>query len=91
MAELNASLTYNEFRAWEAFYNLEPWGPARDNMHAGIIAAAVLNPHRKRGQRPATYADFMLRPRQEQFADSRQRFFGMLRANARRVEGGGNG
>lgn len=83
VAELNASLTYSEFRAWEAYYAVEPWGAARDNMHAGLIAAAIGNTNRKKGSRPLTFKDFMLTPRDEQFRDNRQRFFGMLRANAK--------
>lgn len=77
-------MTFNELRAWEAYYALEPWGQARDNMHAGLIAAAVSNPHRKKGTRPVTHKDFMLVPRDEQFADNRKRFFSGMRAMARR-------
>lgn len=76
-------MTFNELRAWEAYYAVEPWGSARDNMHAGLICAAIGNTNRKRGARPLSFADFMLRPRSEQFADNRKRFFGMLKANAK--------
>lgn len=42
----------------------EPWGPWRDNLHAAIIARAVVSPHVKKGTR-IDLADFMLRHPEE--------------------------
>jgi hypothetical protein len=30
-----------QFRYWQAFHRIQPWGPWRDNLHAGIIAQAI--------------------------------------------------
>ncbi len=37
---------------WEAFYELEPFGPSTDFWRAGLIAAMVLNVNRKPGTKP---------------------------------------
>lgn len=67
--ELLASLDSAELTAWQAFFDVEPFGPLRDNLHAGIIAAALINgnPWRRKGARDVTPSDFLLtveRPRQ---------------------------
>ena len=31
----------HEFAQWKAYYQLEPFGADRDNLHAGIIAASL--------------------------------------------------
>lgn len=77
-------MSFNELRAWESYYLVEPWGQLRDNMHAGLVAAAVSNPHRRKGSRALTHKDFLLVAKEEQFKSNRQRFFGMLKATAKR-------
>jgi hypothetical protein len=42
------------------YYNEEPWGPWRDNVHAAQICALLANIHRKKGAATVTYEDFML-------------------------------
>lgn len=46
------------------YWMQEPWGAWRDNMHAAIIARAVLTPHVKKGAR-IDLMDFMLRHPEE--------------------------
>jgi len=43
-----------------AYYELEPFGPQRDNWHAGIVAALLANIHRAKGAKAMSPADFML-------------------------------
>ena len=50
-----------EYRRWMAFDAVEPFGDKRANMHAGIVASAILAPHTKRGKKPPGYRDFMLK------------------------------
>lgn len=45
VSELGQSLTYNEFRQWCTFYQIEPWGDYRADLRAAHIAAAVKNLH----------------------------------------------
>lgn len=82
VSELRATLTFNELRAWEEYYRLEPWGATRDNMHAGMIAAAIVNPTRKRGTRALSFSDFMLKPASEKYRDNRKRFKAAMKALA---------
>jgi hypothetical protein len=42
-----------------AFERLEPFGALHEEMMAGSICAASLNPHRKEGAAPFGPADFM--------------------------------
>ncbi len=54
LEEMSASL----FDRWMAYYTVAPWGEERDSLHAGIIAAAAVGPHCKKGQAPKP-KDFM--------------------------------
>lgn len=49
-----------EIQDWDAYYKVEPWGAARDNMHAGIVAAMVYNVNRGKDRKALTFADFAL-------------------------------
>ncbi len=46
----------HEFQLWQAFFRLEPFGPAREDLRAGQIAAAAYNTIRKGA--PAKASDF---------------------------------
>jgi len=81
-----------ELRDWEGYAAVEPFGHMRDNMHAGMIASAILNQHRKRGTRALTYEDFLLIPTREKFRNNTKRFFAGLKALAKRGgDRGGSG
>lgn len=54
-----------ELAEWAAFYELEPFGPRRDNVHAGIIASVVANVNRDRSSKALTPADFLIEDPQE--------------------------
>lgn len=45
-----------------AFYQLEPFGVERDNLHAGIVASMVANVNRDVKKRPEPFAphDFLI-------------------------------
>lgn len=42
-----------------AFYALEPFGPERQDLQAGIVASTIANVNRTRGQDPYSPLDFM--------------------------------
>ena len=44
---------------WLAYYQLEPWGEARADLRAGIIANTVYGCHRSRKDPPRRPTDFM--------------------------------
>lgn len=61
--EMGQRMTAEELGEWEALYAAEPWGPARDNLHAGIIASAVTNMAGRQladGAAAATPGDYMI-------------------------------
>ena len=60
VAELELSLGSAELSEWIAFYELEPFGPRRDNYHAGMIAAMIANSNRAKGAKAVSPSDFML-------------------------------
>lgn len=65
VAELNKRMGAREFRRWMAYYRDEPFGPARDNLHAGIVAAMLYNINRRKGARPLSANDFLLMTQRE--------------------------
>jgi hypothetical protein len=55
------------FAAWQAFYEIDPFGDQRADLRAGIVAATAANCWRGKGDRPLKPIDFMPfyeRPRQ---------------------------
>ncbi len=61
-------MSAREYADWWRYYGEEPFGVNRDNLHAGIIASAVINAsgNRRRGSKAMSPDDFMLRSREEQ-------------------------
>lgn len=53
----------SELTEWMAYYQLEPFGQERDNLHAGIIASVFANANRdrKKQRKPFEVKDFMLK------------------------------
>lgn len=49
------------------FFQLEPFGPTRDNMHAAMITAMIAEANRDREARPEPFSvdEFMLRVRRK--------------------------
>ena len=87
VAELEVSLGQSELQDWMRYWMVEPWGAVRDNMHAGVIASAVLMPHTKKGKRLATFEDFMLTDpatRQEKRRAGTKATIAWLKAQAKR-------
>lgn len=55
----------SELQEWAKFWQMEPWGPHRDNIHTGILASLIVNALRKRSSKAVTYQDFMLVDREQ--------------------------
>lgn len=62
VAELLERISSSELSEWMAYYQVEPFGQERDNLHAGIIASVFANANRdrKKQKKPFTIKDFML-------------------------------
>ena len=73
-----------ELADWVEYYRLEPFGAYRDNIHAGMIAAQVVNmTPRKKGAKALTAADFMVEDRTEKAKKNVSSAVGMLRTLAK--------
>lgn len=74
-----------EFDGWQRYYAVEPFGAYRDNLHAGIIASAVINSTAGRRGRSVSPGDFVLRTKAEERDATTRKSLAFLRAVARRV------
>jgi hypothetical protein len=94
IARMRSTLSQREFMRWRKYWEFEPWGPWRDNMHAALIARSVLQPHVKKGSK-ISLDDFMLMlpdlRRQKDQKEASARLVDMLRTIARteRAKGAG--
>lgn len=83
VGELDATLGSGELTEWKAFYAMEPFGAFRDNLHAGVVAAAIVNVNRaRRGDKVYGPSDFLLRTEEEQRKEMTRRTLGALMAMA---------
>lgn len=57
MCEAQQRVTMKEFKQWQAYAQIEPFGQKRSDLRMGILACAVLAPHS--GRRKLAPADFM--------------------------------
>lgn len=69
----------------QRYWSEEPWGPWRDNMHAGLVASMLGNIHRKKGARPKGPEAYMLKRADVAKSDSLASTFAALKAQARKV------
>lgn len=84
VAELDASLSASELMEWMAFYELEPFGPIRDNMHAAQIASLLYNVNRRKNSTPMTVTDFMYKDVEVKKEEETRDFLGGLRSLAKK-------
>ena len=62
LAQLDQTMGYSELQLWKAYYELEPFGPSRDNYNTAVIGALIGNIWRamnKNAGKPYRYDDFM--------------------------------
>lgn len=57
--ELQNRMSSSEFSEWLAYYCINPFGPERGDLNAGIIAATVANANRSKNSQAYTPKDFM--------------------------------
>ena len=84
VAELNSRMSGREFSQWMEFYALEPFGPVRDNLHAGQIAAMLFNANRGKGRRPMSANDFLLMSERERMEQRTKKTMGAIKAIAKK-------
>ena len=75
-------MTSAEFVEWFAFYELDPFGPWRDNLHAAQVASLLYNANRRKNSKALGAADFMYKDRDEVREQETKTFLANLRALA---------
>ena len=63
------------------YWNEEPWGPYRDNLHAALIICELLRPKLKEGA-TLNLAHYMLKPKADLDAAARAKFLAQLNSMA---------
>lgn len=63
MKEIQDKMSYEEFIDWMAFYQLEPFGPAVDNLGHAITSSVIANVNRdpKNQKKPYKPEDFLIK------------------------------
>lgn len=79
MEELHHTLSSAEYQRWLLYWEVEPWGSFRDNIHAGQIASAIWNARPGKKQKLAKATDFLLRDKEEAAAGTTKQALQSLR------------
>lgn len=82
--EMKRSMSQRAYGGWQRYWDQEPWGPWRDNIHTAIIAREL----RRARVRPNTRVpleQFMVRNPEDRKKQGEQNFFGLMRTVARPV------
>jgi len=80
---MRASMTHREYSSWRLYWDAEPWGPYRDNLHTAILAREVRRPQVRKGTR-ITHDEFMVRNPEERRRESSSALIGFLRSVSKR-------
>jgi hypothetical protein len=82
--QMKRSMTQRSYIGWRMYWDEEPWGPWRDNMHTAILAREL----RRSRVKPNTKVDmdqFMIRPPKSRKKDAEVKVFAGLASAARVV------
>lgn len=83
MRGLLAEIDSRELTEWMAYEQVEPFGPWRDDIRAGVIASTVANVYRGKTQKPLSPTDFVPefgRRREEPLVEAMMAQMGMIAA-----------
>lgn len=75
-------MSAREFDEWAIFYAEEPFGELRADLRTGIIASILTNVHRRRGSKPTSPGDFVLKTKRAAQDDETAKNLSFLRAVA---------
>lgn len=83
VSDIDRRMPSSELTEWMAFYELEPFGPRRDNIHTGQIASLLYNANRRKNTPALTVSDFMLKDEYAKREEDTAQFLTGLRALAK--------
>lgn len=76
------ALPVSDLHQLAAYWAEEPWGPWRDNAHAGIVAAAFENLYLKRGAKRRSFKDHLLKASESGRKDRGRALLGFMKTIA---------
>lgn len=79
---LEIEMSSDEYSDWLTFYDLEPFGDTRNNIHAGMIASVMANQTRKKGTRAYSFKDFMIMNPDERREQATKEFVSFIKSAA---------
>ena len=85
MAEIE-QMGSSELFEWYKYWQMEPWGSYRDNIHAGLIASTLANAFMSKGKR-VNYQDFMLVDRREHAKKKTTEFITWMKSVGKKKNG----
>lgn len=72
-------MTLRSYLGWQRYWDVEPWGPWRDNLHAAIISREIRRRGARRGARIGV-DQFMVKSPTTRRKESEQNLFTLLQA-----------
>lgn len=83
IGEIEATMGASELDDWLRYWQAEPWGTTRDNLHAALITSTLINVMGGGSKgRAASIGDFMFSSRAERAAEQTSASLNWLRAMA---------
>jgi len=77
-------MTQRSYLGWQQYWDIEPWGPWRDNVHAAIVAREIRRTRSRPGARLGL-EPFMVKNPEARRKEGEKNFFGVLQAVATAV------
>lgn len=77
-------MTMRSYLSWQKYWDFEPWGAWRDNLHAAILAREIRRPHLRRGSKIGI-EPFMVKSPSTRRKESEQNLFTVLQTMAKGV------
>jgi hypothetical protein len=77
-------LPERELRDWAIYWSEEPWGPYRDNLHAGLIISELMRPHLKKGATPPRPDQYLFQSATDLKRKQTAQFVAQMNSAARR-------
>lgn len=84
---MRASLSQREYLGWQQYWQEEPWGPYRANIHAALIAREIRRPQLRKGAK-CELDDFMLVNPERRRREASENFVNYLRLISKPVKRG---
>jgi hypothetical protein len=79
---MKASMSQRQYLGWQRYFEVEPWGPWRDNLHAAVIAREVRRTMQTKRGSKISLDQFMLKTSGERAVEAEKKVIATLGAIA---------